>query len=61
MIENDKLNASFSYTFIDEEEEVVSMHLNVGLVTLNDSLVVLSDLKSRLQKQQSNNFMIYFK
>ncbi len=49
VIKNDKLNNSFSFTLIDEDEEVASLHLNEGLVTLNGSLVVLSDLNPRLE------------
>ena len=62
MIKNDKLNNSFSFTLVEEdedEEEETSIHLNEGLVTLNDSPVVLSDLKPRL-KQKVNRFTILF-
>jgi uncharacterized membrane protein len=59
MIKNDKLNNSFSFTLNDEEDEEASIHLNEGLVTLNDSPVVLSDLKPRL-KQKVNRFTILF-
>ena len=62
MIKNDKLNNSFSFTLVEEdedEEEETSVHLNEGLVTLNDSPVVLSDLKPRL-KQKVNRFIIIY-